>query len=397
MSTVEDFQPTNWQVSSNEALKISLIEKDESAGAIQFHPAFTYPIFGEEEMIYGFKDLVIHLVFDSITYKPFLNVKYSEKLNDEVDAQKDIIKKISDFLPTDDLIIKDEVKWIDSFMEERKSFQVPSSGVKIGEYTKDNEQYGVYEFPLGRIIKENSNDPIIQFWRRFQTFTILYIEAATYINLEDESNWVVYLTFNEQDKNCIGFCTTYKYWDYTNGKDFDLNKEHKFKARISQFLILPPYQNKGHGSELYKVMFQHWNNDKTISEITVEDPNESFDDLRDRNDLELLYNSGFFNELPSSALDSNGFLVTDSWITEKQKSYKLEKRQFNRLLEMIMLYEKQDAFYELQVKRRIYLKNYESLCDIEDEDDRKKAIDDSYKLVTEDYQRILSICNFLKQ
>lgn len=82
----------------------------------------------------------------------------------------------------------------------------------------------------------------------------------------------------------------------------------------SQFVILPPYQQEGHGCQysspdfygpvfrgadylsplnrlaaaLYAAIYQYVLAQPTVVELTVEDPAEAFEDLRDRNDLKML-------------------------------------------------------------------------------------------------------------
>ena len=386
MKTAIDYQPQQWECSSNEALKISLISADPNEGAIQFLPSFTYPIFGDSERIFGYKDLVIHLVFDSITYKPFLNVKYGDKLPD-ADVQVDIIDKLLNFLPVDDIILKDEGEWVDTFTEERTKFDIPTFGDKIDEYTNDGTKYGIYKISISDLFNKDNKSKIIKFWERVQIFTILYIEAATYLNLKDEPNWNIYFIFNETTKAMIGYTTTYQYWNYNNGSKFDEDDKRLYREKISQFLIMYPYQGKGHGSQLYKSLYSQWLKDETIVELTVEDPNEQFDDLRDRNDLEMLKNdTNIFEQLLQ--MDT----ISDEWIELQRCQYKLEKRQFNRLIEMILLKLNKMTLFNNVVKRRIYIKNYDSLCDIEDNDTKLQAINDSFNLVKEDYERIIKLC-----
>ena len=45
---------------------------------------------------------------------------------------------------------------------------------------------------------------------------------------------------------------------------------------------MPPFHGQGHGTKLYSFLFQNFLADKKVAQVTVEDPNESFDDLRDR-------------------------------------------------------------------------------------------------------------------
>ncbi|GAV54867.1 hypothetical protein ZYGR_0AS01900 [Zygosaccharomyces rouxii] len=371
--SVLDFKPEVWTCSANESLKISLV----SENAIQFPPAFTYPIYGDAEQIFGYKDLIIHLVFDSVTFKPFVNVKYSDKLRDDAE---DVERKLLNFLPKGDVIIKDEAKWVDAFNEEQNGFSLPSDEFKVSEYENEGSQFVVYK----QSIREDFTKKL---HRRVQIFTLLLIEAASYID-ETDDNWEIYWIFNKNTKQCIGFVTTYKYWKYLGAAQFDHNENIKFRAKISQFLIFPPYQHKGHGSLLYKALVDSWQQNDDILEITVEDPNESFDDLRDRNDLERLYKEKFFDLVPEQGE------IAEQWIETERRKHKLEKRQFHRLIEMILAY-KNSENYRSQVKKRLYTKNFDALYDMEEED-RKDALQKSFMLLSDDYKRIISSCNFLK-
>lgn len=371
--SVLDFKPEVWTTSSNEALKISLV----SENAIQFSPEFTYPIYGDSEQIFGYKDLVIHLVFDSVTFKPFVNFRYSGKLDEEAD---NVEEKLLKFLPKDDVIIKDEAKWIDAFQEEQKSYHLPADSFKVLEYDKDGEHFAVYK--LG-ITDEFTN----VLHRRVQIFSLLFIEAASYID-ESDANWEIFWLFKTTSKQCIGYVSTYRYWKYEGSKGFDETKALKYTAKISQFIIFPPYQGKGHGSNLYNSIVSTWINDDSILEITVEDPNESFDDLRDRNDLERLYSAKFFSVVPVTGG------ISAEWMETKRNDFKLEKRQFHRLVEMILLYKKA-ANFQLQVKNRLYTKNFDALSDMA-ATERKEALEKSFLLLAEDYKRILSACRFSK-
>lgn len=80
VTDVASLRPEQWTSSSNDALKLFVTNKE---AAVNFQPTFTYPIFGDAETIYGYKDLNIFLCFDHFTFKPFLNIKYTEKLNDD--------------------------------------------------------------------------------------------------------------------------------------------------------------------------------------------------------------------------------------------------------------------------------------------------------------------------
>ena len=108
--------------------------------------------------------------------------------------------------------------------------------------------------------------------------------------------------------------------------------EQELRIKISQFIILPIYQGQGLGQLFYSHLFDKWLAQDDIIEVVVEDPNESFDDLRDRADLKRLNTSEQFD---FKAVTPK---VDKEWVEKTRRALKLEKRQFARLLEIILLY-----------------------------------------------------------
>lgn len=187
--SASDFKPETWTSNANEALKISIVDEN----AIQFSPLFTYPIYGDSEKIYGYKDLVIHLAFDSIAFKPYVNVKYSSKLNDD-----DIInveEKLLSFLPKDDVIVKDEAKWVDCFTEEQTNYNLSEGFHKVSEYSLNGEEFTVYKTGL-------LDDFAKRMHRRVQIFSIIFIEAANYID-ENDPNWDIFGSLTRKQNNWL--------------------------------------------------------------------------------------------------------------------------------------------------------------------------------------------------
>lgn len=66
---------------SNDSFNISLVAPTSSGLQLvgNFHPKFTYEIFGEEEKIFGYKDLKISLRFRANDMRPNLQVSYGQK------------------------------------------------------------------------------------------------------------------------------------------------------------------------------------------------------------------------------------------------------------------------------------------------------------------------------
>ena len=201
----------------------------------------------------------------------------------------------------------------------------------------------------------------------------------------------------------------------------------------SQFVVLTPYQRQGHGctffdyiefrihlilhsAKLYKAIYQFTCRSPKIAELTVEDPAEAFEDLRDKNDLQmLLSNERFMNEgfgpswhgtetetsrarksgraNPESSSSSVSEVVGQGklgppadkvWGEKWRKDLKIAgvgrlrsaflglrskqcfQRQFHRLIEMLILSrldpmdQAKTRAYRLQVKERLYRFNFVS-------------------------------------
>lgn len=373
---VASLKPELWTASLSEATTIYIT--DTKGSAQSFKPVFTYPIFGDAESVFGYQDLSILLCFDAVTFYPFLNVKWKEKLQD-VDVDPKV--KMLEYLP-ESTVFKDEAKWRDAIDAEQQNFTVP--GEIVGEkWEKNGEFYAIY--------KLNMSDPrAVELQKRLQILVLLFIEAGSYIEYSDPL-WDIYVMYRVTDElpEIVGFTTAYNYWKYPGADKFDAG-EVQIRKKISQFIILPPYQGQALGRELYSKLFDAWLKDDKIVEIVVEEPNESFDDLRDRAD---------FERLAEQKIDLNTFTIADAsapgWFDKFKASEKLEKRQLQRLLEMVFLWQLKAGVAKdskkairLFVKRRLFEKNKEALVGM-DEPTKLDKLHTAYEALEADYYRIL--------
>jgi len=141
---------------------------------------------------------------------------------------------------------------------------------------------------------------------------------------------------------------------------------------------------------LYNAIYQYVLTQPSVVELTVEDPAEAFEDLRDRNDLAMLLgHTAFMAEAFSSdVLSHDGGRVGRArasartkaksaagklgppadrvWLERWRKELKIAGRQFHRLIEMLIQLHLKPAdaraikAYRLQVKERLYRFNYVS-------------------------------------
>jgi len=170
----------------------------------------------------------------------------------------------------------------------------------------------------------------------------------------------------------------------------------------SQFVILPPYQRQSLGSQLYIAVYQHVLSREDVTELTVEDPAEAFEDLRDKNDLIMLLNH---KKIMEEAFGPKGSKLGTSkigpptdkkWAEAWRKEMKIAGRQFQRATEMLI----QRALppgdedllkrYRLQVKERLFRFNFEQLMQLE-KVERLEKLEETFQIVRADYERLLAL------
>jgi histone acetyltransferase 1 len=161
----------------------------------------------------------------------------------------------------------------------------------------------------------------------------------------------------------VGYATTYRYWYYhrdqsqtptVKNDEFPVPEvniaELPARIRIAQFLILPSHHRAGHGTHLYTTIHAACIADPTILELTVEDPNEQFDALRDTADYcllrpEFLKHNVNLNHDPNGAYSQRkrsrnvptSALIPTKLLSDIRKSFKVEPTQFAHILEMYLL------------------------------------------------------------
>ena len=163
----------------------------------------------------------------------------------------------------------------------------------------------------------------------------------------------------------------------------------------------------------------------TCTEITVEDPNEAFDDLRDYCDYKYLLGNGTFTNIslktdidPKLSARRSGIRVPTSKLLDMplleslRKKNKIAPRQFARLVELHLLTKipphnrqagtarltqrgratdpNDRAFYywRLLVKQRVYKKNKDVLVQL-DRAERVDKVEETVGEVAGDYERLL--------
>ncbi|KAK6519666.1 histone acetyltransferase 1 [Arthrobotrys megalospora] len=378
------------------AIKISLVPPTSfpsSKSTESFNPKYTHQFF-ENEAIYGYKNLAVDVKFRQDDMSPSLNVTYDEKLSttggsndttDEVpvDEVEDVFKE---YLPEETP---------QTLTLTPSTFKPP--GTLVYTYPRTSSTYEIYHTnlssPDARTLIKNS-----------QLLVPFFIEAGSAIDLSDDDEylrdrWDVFFLYEhlENDQfSFVGYCTVHKYWYFSfEGRD-DTEFPHQYRARISQFLILPPYQGKQHGQKLYNVIIKEYLASKQVREIVVEDPSEDFEKLRDLSDFKRLSKLSLINDEVAERLLERK--TSRDWIDTERAKAKMPMRQFQRMIELLLLehilvkkgpdYNKQLDRYMTYVKERLYRHNKDILMQLEREE-RSEKLHETYGRVHGDYEAYL--------
>ncbi|KAM7196012.1 Acyl-CoA N-acyltransferase [Naviculisporaceae sp. PSN 640] len=438
---------SDWTTSSNDALVLSLVAPSPTGGLktiTNFRPQFTYPIFGDEEQIFGYKGLRINLRYHANDMRPNVQVAFKDQFEAVGDTEPlDIDMVMREFLP--------EVAFQKTHDFTTAIKSVPEDWTPPGELIKTfNSIGGKSTF---EVWKGSLADPLVnQLVKRIQILVPLFIEGGTALDLEDPDidRWTVFFLYEkraipgETDKFTYvfaGYCTVYGFFPFRapisppatpiadfalDNSDFSLSQLPS-RSRISQFIIIPPFQNKGLGPRLYSAIFKFYYDHLQTFEITVEDPNEAFDDMRDIADLHFLRdNIPEFSALkintdvvlPKGGPAPNNIVDRAACEAVRQKA-KIAPRQFYRVLEMHLMSQlpqsvrptveppedsgkkksaaakaKPDEQHEyrlwrLLVKKRIYIHNKDALGQLELEE-RIEKLGETVDGVEFDFARLLS-------
>ncbi|KAI9815499.1 MAG: histone acetyltransferase 1 [Pycnora praestabilis] len=451
-------EPDEWSTDANEAIQVLLVRpgKNEVKTVQSFHPRFTYPIFGEEERVFGYQGLKINLRFAVHDLQSNVETIWDKKFKPVRDTEATDLREIlRESLPP--TAFEKTTKFTSHIQSDASAKDFKPPGKLSSTYTTKR---GTFEIWSG-----NLADPAVQqLLKRMQIFVSFFIEGGTYLNLDDPEwtidRWKVFFLYEKlpahspptaSSYSLIGYATSYRNYLYTPTglpsppssppKRISPSATHTFtlplpsppsptslpnRERISQFIILPPYQGHGHGSHLYTALIKTFLPDPSVIEITVEDPNEAFDDLRDYCDLARLRTNPEFTKLhlniSASASASvsgqkrRGPRLTVSQILDQallarlRTETKIAPRQFSRLVEMHLLSlipvrhrstarltkkgnaadENDRAYYfwRLLVKQRLYRHNRDQLAQL-DRLDRVDKLEETLGGVEGDYVRLL--------
>ncbi|KAK7092757.1 histone acetyltransferase type B catalytic subunit-like [Littorina saxatilis] len=328
---------------ANDAIHFKLVRQqaDFEDEKTTFKPDMTHQLFGEQESIFGYKDLVVQVFFTAGKLVPYMSLSFSDMVTGQDGVYPDNVteKLMKEMAPgvltnrDDFLTAVDKDVNFTPFGELMHSYKVVVDG--------EEREFQVYKTDI-------ETPGFREYHQRLQTFILFYIDAASFLD-DDDDKWRFYLLFEKYKRDgntmyaTVGYMTAYNYYAYPD----------KVRPRLSQFLILPPFQRQGHGARLLQTFYNDVTPDPKVVDITVEDPSENFQRLRDFVDARNC--AALNNFQPDYLLE--GF--HSAMVDEARKKLKLNKQQARRMYEILRLRITDESNtsmyrqYRLDVKRRL--------------------------------------------
>lgn len=397
------FNQEDWSCDAQEAFTVTLINpKTASPSVDPFPPAFTHPIY-ENEAIYGYKDLEIQLSFAADSMEPLLEVSWTEQAPkvEEVEADA-VIEPLENFLPESKpnqihhnsdkskpniyvliAVSRDPDQFFQDLKSRTEAFTPPGALQKT--FKRGSKTYEIW-------LSSVQDERCATLLRNIQILAILYIDGASTIEVDDEEwsnkRWEAFFLYekhSDESYSFIGYSALYHYYFFSK-ESYEMSR-----VRLSQFLILPPFQRQGLGSTFYDTIMNHYYASNDVKEITVEDPNQEFDNLRDCRDMVKWETIPAFSKITLQDVVSKKVSLKDL-----RALAKMPERHFNRLIEIMLLKslnakdKKQYKQYRLFVKRRIFLQSQDVLLQL-DRVERVDKLHETYLHVEDDHKRLLQL------
>ncbi|CAG0896904.1 unnamed protein product [Darwinula stevensoni] len=312
--------------------------EDEST---TFKAEMCHQVYGEKEVIFGYKDLKIKLFYSACRLTTYIGIEYSSKVTPDLCdgvVADDVEKPLLEIIP------KGYLKDLGHFkaaIQEDVTFKPFGSLIDRLELSS-GQTFEYYSC--------DTHEPnFLPYHERLQAFLMWFVDGASFIDTSDP-RWHFFLVFEKYNPGdgvryaIAGYGTVYEYYAYPE----------KIRPRISQVLVLPPFQKMGLGRHLVESIYNHYLGSSNVLDITVEDPSDEFEALMD------VINCRKCITLPAFSKEKVKQGFSPEMVEEARKSFLMHKDHVRRSYEILRLLftnrsdKEEYRQYRIEIKRRLY-------------------------------------------
>lgn len=339
--------PADYIIRAEEAVVFRIIEpgtgKDLqdvlAEGGQAFTPEYFHQVFGEEEEIKGYKDLAIDVWMCGATFHTWIDIQY-EKQHKQAD---DLHKLLAEAFGTN--YVRTEQEFQQLLTASRRADAGPEP--KVPRLTELGTCIRNVSMPDGSTLyiqlhKLAKADPTIRVvHQRLEPLLLFTIDGASAVDSDDE-DWDLMLAVKKTGDTeiLVGFSTLYNFWAY------DRESTDCHRLRLSQILVLPPYQGQGAGMVLLQCAYQ-LAKERGCVDLTLEDPTPNLQRLRERYELSVLRDCTWVMDRVKQALQAltagdtcdaarSTLRLSKEEVEKVQQEFKIHKKEVQKVWESLL-------------------------------------------------------------
>ncbi|XP_043719842.1 histone acetyltransferase type B catalytic subunit-like [Telopea speciosissima] len=339
-------------IEANECLKIFMVSSKEEVNAASgscIDPVDLNRFFGEDGKIYGYKDLKITISLSSISFHAYADIKFqsSSEGGKGITDLKSALQAIFG-----ESLLENKEDFLQTFSTESCYIRTSISNGKVIDCkasqecsNKSNNHLESEANTVERqVIRLAINSlPVGLLYSRLVPLVLLLVDGSSPIDITDP-RWEIYLVVqktlgNQEDVDLrlLGFAAVYRFYRYPDSS----------RLRISQILVLPPYQGQGHGRYLLEVLHEVAISEN-VYDVTVEEPSDYLQHVRTCMDMLHLLDFDPVHQAVKSVVShlNQGNLSKKtskfqleppaSVVENVRKSLKINKKQFLQCWEVLI-------------------------------------------------------------
>ncbi|KAG0558397.1 hypothetical protein KC19_10G025200 [Ceratodon purpureus] len=243
---------------------------------LSFPPEFTERFFGEEGKIYGYKGLKIDVWLHAVSFYAHANIHFDLKLRDggPGNPTANLPAKMKEIFG--EALIDSREDFLETMPQATDSFLqlLKEEGEVVASWRADGADGNVRQI----VRLELKDARVRKFYTCLTPLIYLFIDGGLPIE-NDDPRWEIYVSTEGEGPEMVvtGFCTVYRFYSYPEST----------RLRVSQILVLPPYQGQGYGYRMLETIYRIAT-ERNCNDITFEDPSDSLQELRDCMDVQRL-------------------------------------------------------------------------------------------------------------